>query len=67
MLISAPRLYESKKSRREGSGSFVDVNCATIRGDGAMSALFGHKRGAFTGATRDRASGASRGASQGDR
>jgi transcriptional regulatory protein RtcR len=33
----------------------VDVNCATIRGDAAMSALFGHVKGAFTGAQKDRA------------
>lgn len=50
----ARRIFELKKMRREVSGAFVEVNCATIRGDGAMSALFGHKRGAFTGATRDR-------------
>jgi transcriptional regulatory protein RtcR len=31
------------------------VNCATIRGDGAMSAMFGHTRGAFTGAVGERA------------
>jgi transcriptional regulatory protein RtcR len=30
------------------------VNCATLRGDGAMSALFGHRKGAFTGAVSDR-------------
>jgi len=36
-------------------GPFVEVNCATLRGDGAMSALFGHKKGAFTGAAADRA------------
>jgi transcriptional regulatory protein RtcR len=36
-------------------GAFVEVNCATLRGDGAMSALFGHKKGSFTGATADRA------------
>ena len=33
----------------------MDVNCATIRGDAAMSALFGHVKGAFTGAQKDRA------------
>jgi transcriptional regulatory protein RtcR len=51
----ARRIYELKKSRRQVSGAFAEVNCATLRGDAAMSALFGHKRGAFTGATADRA------------
>ena len=44
------QLYELKRSRHELSGSFVEVNCATLRGDSASSALFGHQRGAFTGA-----------------
>jgi transcriptional regulatory protein RtcR len=51
----ARRMYELKKSRHLVSGSFVDVNCATLQGDGAASALFGHKKGAFTGAAADRA------------
>lgn len=51
----ARRIFELKKQRRQVSGRFVEVNCATIRGDGAMSALFGHRRGAFTGAMSDRA------------
>jgi len=46
----ARRIYELKKLRRQVEGRFVEVNCATIRGDGAMSALFGHAKGAFTGA-----------------
>src|SRR5689334_18338051 len=50
----ARRIYELKKQRRQVGGPFVEVNCATVRGDGAMSALFGHKRGAFTGALQDR-------------
>ena len=50
----ARRIYELKKHRRQMGGAFVEVNCATLRGDGAMSALFGHVRGAFTGALKDR-------------
>jgi transcriptional regulatory protein RtcR len=50
----AKRVYELKKARRQVAGVFAEINCATLRGDGAMSALFGHKRGAFTGATTDR-------------
>jgi transcriptional regulatory protein RtcR len=50
----ARRIFELKKSRHQVSGDFVDVNCATLRGDGAGSTLFGHKKGAFTGAATDR-------------
>lgn len=52
--LLARRIYELKKTRRLVKGPFVEVNCATIRGDAAMSALFGHVKGAFTGALRDR-------------
>lgn len=51
----AARIYELKKTRHQIEGAFVEVNCATLRGDNAMSALFGHKRGAYTGAVSDRA------------
>lgn len=51
----ARRIYELKKMNGQLKGSFVDVNCATLRGDQAMSGLFGHKKGAFTGAVSDRA------------
>lgn len=51
----ARRIFELKKLKHQISGDFVEVNCATLRGDGAMSALFGHKKGAFTGAASDRA------------
>ena len=50
----AKRIYELKQQRSQLRGPFVEVNCATIRGDGAHSTLFGHKRGAFTGALQDR-------------
>jgi len=50
----ARRIFELKKHRRQVSGNLVEVNCATLRGDGAMSALFGHVKGAFTGAMQDR-------------
>jgi transcriptional regulatory protein RtcR len=50
----AERIYVLKKARRQVQGQFVEVNCATLRGDGAMSALFGHVKGAFTGAASDR-------------
>lgn len=50
----AKRIYELKKQRGLLAGPFVEVNCATIRGDGAHSTLFGHKKGAFTGALQDR-------------
>jgi transcriptional regulatory protein RtcR len=51
----AARMYALKKSRHQVTGAFVDVNCATLRGDGAASALFGHVKGAFTGAATERA------------
>ena len=51
----ARRIYELKQARRQVSGGFVEANCATLRGDQAMSALFGHAKGAFTGAVAARA------------
>lgn len=50
----AGRIYQLKKMHRQVEGRFVEINCATIRGDAAMSALFGHKKGSFTGAVQDR-------------
>ena len=50
----ARRIYELKRTRRQISGPLCEVNCATLRGDQVSSALFGHRRGSFTGATSDR-------------
>lgn len=51
----ASKIYALKRQRSQLKGRFVEVNCATLRGDNAMSALFGHIKGAFTGAAKDRA------------
>jgi transcriptional regulatory protein RtcR len=51
----ARRIYELRREHRQVEGAFIEVNCATLRGDVAMSALFGHHKGAFTGAITSRA------------
>jgi transcriptional regulatory protein RtcR len=51
----ARRIHDLKKLKRQVAGPFIEVNCATLRGDAAMSALFGHRKGAFTGAASERA------------
>ncbi len=48
------RIHELKQARQHLAGELVAVNCATLRGDLAMSMLFGHARGAFTGAAEPR-------------
>ena len=50
----ARRIHELKRLKHQVRGPFVEVNCATLKGDAAMSTLFGHRRGAFTGAVADR-------------
>lgn len=52
--MSYPSIYELKKNHNQIKSNFVEVNCATLRGDQAMSTLFGHKKGSFTGAINDR-------------
>jgi DNA-binding NtrC family response regulator len=43
-----------EKSQRAG-GPFIEVNCAAIPGELIESELFGHVKGSFTGANKDRA------------
>lgn len=57
----AGQIYALKKAKASSSGQgkslldkFIEVNCATLRGDTAMSVLFGHVKGAFTGAASSR-------------
>lgn len=50
----ARRIYELKRQRQKLKGELLELNCATVRGDGVMSALFGHRKGAFTGAFESR-------------
>ncbi len=53
----AGQIYALKKAKASSTAQnkytldkFIEVNCATLRGDTAMSVLFGHVKGAFTGA-----------------
>ena len=51
LLAEAIHRMDPKRHSRP----FLIINCAAITGTLAESALFGHRRGAFTGATEDRA------------
>jgi transcriptional regulatory protein RtcR len=50
----ARKIYELKHQKLQLQGNLVEVNCATLRGDNAMSTLFGHVKGAYTGAVNER-------------
>lgn len=50
----AHRIYQLKHNKHLIQGPFIEINCATLRGDSAMSTLFGHVKGAFTGALQAR-------------
>jgi len=49
--IVATAIHESSKRAK---GPFIKVNCAAIPSELIESELFGHKRGAFTGAVNDK-------------
>lgn len=51
----AKQIYLLKKQSGKIKGKFVAVNCATLGGDLAKSALFGHTKGSFSGADKDHA------------
>ena len=42
------------QNSRRAAGPFIEINCAAIPRELSESELFGHVRGAFSGATRDR-------------
>ena len=49
----AKQIYLLKRQSGKVKGPFVAVNCATLGGDLAKSALFGHKKGSYSGAGAD--------------
>jgi transcriptional regulatory protein RtcR len=50
----ARRIHKLKEDRQRVNDKLVEVNCATLDREMASADLFGHVRGGFTGAIRDR-------------
>jgi transcriptional regulatory protein RtcR len=50
----AARIGKVKKQVGRSKGEWVMVNCATLTEEQAVSTLFGHKKGSFTGAVAER-------------
>jgi DNA-binding NtrC family response regulator len=53
--LIARALHEWGTAKTSGSGRFLALNCAAIPHDLLENQLFGHRKGAFTGADRDQA------------
>lgn len=47
-------IFELKHKNGKVNNKFVELNCATLQGGMASSALFGHQKGSYTGATEKR-------------
>ncbi|KZX78299.1 transcriptional regulator [Oleiphilus sp. HI0009] len=64
MLITGPtgagksqlvkNIFKLKSQLNQVTGELIETNCATLVGDNAISTLFGHTKGAFTGASSPR-------------
>jgi len=48
------RAIQAASPRREPGKAFIAVNCGAIPAELVEAALFGHEKGAFTGAVRER-------------
>jgi sigma54-dependent transcription regulator len=51
--VSSTETFEGAARSERAQGAFVVVNCPTLTGELLASELFGHARGAFTGAVKD--------------
>ncbi len=52
--FAALKYYEIIKEHNHLTGHFISHNCAGLSNEMAVSELFGHKKGAFTGATQNK-------------